>query len=54
MGAGPRTDFLSDERLAGRPPAVIASFGQRDVPAISDATHDEEFLERLRSLGYIR
>ncbi len=54
MRAGPREDFLADSFLAERPPFVVASFGERQLPEVSDATHDDEFLERLRSLGYIR
>ncbi len=54
MRAGPRTDFFADSLLAKRPPTIVASFGERRLPAVSDASHDEEFLERLRSLGYIR
>lgn len=54
LGAPARTDFLSDDLIAERPPAIVASFGERSLPVVSDATRDEEFLERLRSLGYIQ
>lgn len=54
MRAGPRTDFFAAALLAERPPFVVASFGERPLPEVTDAARDEEFLERLRSLGYIR
>lgn len=48
-----RTDFLRDEALRARPLVEIESFGERGLPEVTASPYDEEFLERLRSLGYI-
>jgi hypothetical protein len=54
MAGAARTDLISDDLLAARPPRVVASFGVRRLPEATGPAEDEEFLERLRSLGYIR
>jgi Type I phosphodiesterase / nucleotide pyrophosphatase len=53
MDGRPRTDFLMEDVLRARPIVEIESFGDREIPDIADTKYDEEFLERLRSLGYI-
>ncbi len=54
MAAAPRTDLFSEEFATRSPVSRIASFGTRQPPAAGRLDEDEEFLERLRSLGYIR
>jgi hypothetical protein len=53
MDGRPRTDFLREEALRERPLVEIESFGERGIPEVTASQYDEEFLERLRSLGYI-
>jgi hypothetical protein len=53
MDGRPRTDFLAEDVLRARPVVEIESFGDRGIPDVADTKYDEEFLERLRSLGYI-
>ncbi|MFN0150793.1 MAG: alkaline phosphatase family protein [bacterium] len=48
-----RTDFLREDALLLRPLVEIESFGERGLPEVTASAYDEEFLERLRSLGYI-
>lgn len=54
MAGSPRTDLFTEEHLAARPLRLVESFGARRPPEAGAPVEDEEFLERLRSLGYIR
>jgi hypothetical protein len=54
MAGAARTDLFSEALLAARPPRRVESFGARRPPEVTGPVEDEEFLERLRSLGYIR
>lgn len=54
LGGAPLLDLFSDAFVERYPVRSVESYGQRRTPAVHGQPMDQEMIERLRSLGYVR
>lgn len=54
LGGAPLLDLFADDFVRKHPVRWVESYGARRTPALHGQPMDQEMIERLRSLGYVR